>query len=79
MAIDTLKDLFVETLLPPKTLQYFHERTFTARGKYSDEDLIKWYFEDAVKVRYTAFLQILEVCVRLFSNWFHLHFAYQCS
>lgn len=59
MAIDSLKDLFVQTLIPPHRLRYFYEHSFGPA--VSDEQLKKWYFEDAIKAKYIAFMRILEV------------------
>ena len=33
------------------------------------QDLVRWYYEDAVKIKYTTFISILEVCQRGEGRW----------
>jgi len=60
VAIDALKELFLNSLLPPHQLSYFYQHEFSKDT--GDEQLKKWYFEDAVKARFSTFVTILEVC-----------------
>eukprot|EP01103_Thecamoeba_quadrilineata_P021614 TRINITY_DN9996_c0_g1_i1.p1 TRINITY_DN9996_c0_g1~~TRINITY_DN9996_c0_g1_i1.p1 ORF type:complete len:848 (-),score=210.14 TRINITY_DN9996_c0_g1_i1:25-2568(-) len=61
MAADSLKDLFIHCLLPPnRGLRYFKDQPLN-KDKISDKELLYWYFEEQIKVRYNHFLKILEV------------------
>ncbi len=56
MALDTLKDLFENDLLPTNKLKYFHQQPLqqlpAGEGEETDKLLVFWYFEDAVKRRF---------------------------
>ena len=61
MAIDTLKDLFLNDLLPSRKLLFFHEQPVPKGSATIDERLLVfWYFEDALKHRYALFIEHLE-------------------
>eukprot|EP00029_Vermamoeba_vermiformis_P005630 TRINITY_DN2009_c0_g1_i1.p1 TRINITY_DN2009_c0_g1~~TRINITY_DN2009_c0_g1_i1.p1 ORF type:complete len:1053 (-),score=358.53 TRINITY_DN2009_c0_g1_i1:41-3163(-) len=61
MAIETLKDLFLNNLLPSeRKLTAFNRRPLTDKA-VTDDHLIFWYYEDAVKTRYAEYLRLLEL------------------
>lgn len=61
MAMDSIKDLLVGTLLPDRKLKYFCDQPLLAKNVTSSH-LIVWIFEDALKRLYFEFIQLLEVC-----------------
>lgn len=61
LALETLKDLFVNALLPPRKLRYFHDLTAAHGGAAAPErSRVLWFFEDALKRRFAAFVAALE-------------------
>ncbi|RHY34311.1 hypothetical protein DYB32_001289 [Aphanomyces invadans] len=58
MAIDSLKDLFLNNLLPNRKLLFFHQRPIH-RSDVSQEYLVIWYFEHCVKVAYAQLISAL--------------------
>lgn len=61
-AIDALKDLFTNNLLPgERKLLPFDQRTISGVVKeLTPEQLILWIFEDALKERYRTFISVLQ-------------------
>ena len=59
MAVEGLKELFCEVLLPSdrKLLAFEGQK---ATGSVSKPQILQWYFEDAVKKAYLEFLRVLE-------------------
>jgi hypothetical protein len=70
VAIDALKELFLQSLLPPHVLSYFYQHEFSKDTQAVQ--LKKWYFEDAVKARFTTFIKILEVSLKKYYHNVHL-------
>jgi len=61
-AVNSLKDLFINSLLPDSKLKRFYERIPSINEKtVKQEELSQWYFEDMLKARYQAFISLLEV------------------
>ncbi|KAF2076811.1 hypothetical protein CYY_001888 [Polysphondylium violaceum] len=61
-AVNSLKDLFINSLLPDSKLKRFYERIPNINEKtVKQEELSQWYFEDMLKARYQAFIGLLEV------------------
>ncbi|KAN0031946.1 hypothetical protein ACTFIV_005816 [Dictyostelium citrinum] len=58
-AINSLKDLFVNSLLPNTKLKRFNERENIQDSK--PVELVQWYFEDLLKSRYQAYIRLLEI------------------
>ncbi|KAM9989613.1 hypothetical protein ACTFIY_005642 [Dictyostelium cf. discoideum] len=58
-AINSLKDLFVNSLLPNTKLKRFIERENIQDSK--PVELVQWYFEDLLKSRYQAYIRLLEI------------------
>lgn len=65
LAIDSIKSLFFASYLPDTKLAFFgkHFEAITEEEveKVDIQTLVRWYYEDAVKARYSAFIQCLEV------------------
>jgi len=58
-ALDALKELWLEVLLPPtRKLKFFEQQplTLVKPGKEGDTALLLWAFEDALKKRYAVFV-----------------------
>jgi ribosome biogenesis protein MAK21 len=58
-ALDALKELWLEVLLPPdRKLKFFEQQPLTLlkAGKEGDTALLLWAFEDALKKRYAVFV-----------------------
>jgi ribosome biogenesis protein MAK21 len=60
MAVDSIKDLLLGSLLPDRKLKYFSDQPFSAT-KCTSMHLVLWYFEDLLKKFYYRFIQLLEV------------------
>lgn len=60
MAIESLKDLFVGSVLPDRKLIYFADRPLSSQ-EVEDRHLILWAYEDHLKKFYFKFIQQLEV------------------
>ena len=67
MALDTLKDLFDNDLLPERKLTYFHQQPLDqlarlqgADDQLRDKCLAFWWYEDALKRRFGEFVSALE-------------------
>lgn len=65
LAIDALKDLFINYLLPKKALKSFHEHPFEILTKTTDKNdrnkrLILWYFESLLKISYNNFIKAIQ-------------------
>ena len=67
MAIDSIKSLLLENLLPNRKLKYFADRPYGA-NKCTPTHLILWYFEDLLKKFYYKFIQLLEVRFRFLKD-----------
>ena len=69
LAIESIKSLFFASYLPDTKLAFFgkHFETITEEEaeQVDMQQLVRWYYEDAVKGRYTAFIQCLEVQIVL--------------
>lgn len=67
LAIDALKDLFTNYLLPKSTLKSFHEHPFEVLVNFKndntmrDKRLLIWYFESLLKMNYTNFIRSLQL------------------
>ncbi|KYQ90831.1 CAATT-binding protein [Tieghemostelium lacteum] len=59
LAVEALKDLFINSLLPNSKLKKLTER-FGQMDKATNDEIIQWYFEDLLKSRYQAFIGLLE-------------------
>jgi ribosome biogenesis protein MAK21 len=60
MAVDSIKDLLLKSILPDRKLKYFADQPFSA-AKCSSTHAILWYFEDLIKKFFYKFIQLLEV------------------
>jgi ribosome biogenesis protein MAK21 len=60
MAIEALKDLFINNLLPSHRKLISFQKRPLSRSEVTEPHLIFWYFEDAVKIRFAEFVKILE-------------------
>ena len=59
LAVDSIKDLLVSSILPDRKLKYFVDQPVLAKD-VSFSHLILWAFEDALKKLYFEFIQLLE-------------------
>ncbi|KAF9583566.1 hypothetical protein BGW38_009169 [Lunasporangiospora selenospora] len=59
-SIESLKDLFISSVLPDRKLKYFQDRPLT-HPKVTNEHLVLWIFEDHLKKSYWHFIQLLKV------------------
>ncbi|KAJ3270930.1 hypothetical protein HDV01_007327 [Terramyces sp. JEL0728] len=59
LAIDSIKDLLLNNLLPERKLKYFVDQPCLSH-EASPAHLIVWYYEDALKKAYYDFLQVVE-------------------
>ncbi|KAI8991981.1 CBF/Mak21 family-domain-containing protein [Mycotypha africana] len=59
MAITSLKDLFISSVLPDRKLIYFVDRPLASKD-VTDLHLLLWAFEDHLKKTYLEFLRIIE-------------------
>lgn len=60
MALETLKDLFSNNLLPDRKLSFFQDQQCLQHPNTTDTHLVFWYFEDAIKRRFALFVECLE-------------------
>jgi len=64
LAIESIKSLFSASYLPDNKLVFFatHFETITEEEaeEVNIQELVRWYYEDAVKVKYATFIQCLE-------------------
>lgn len=68
MAMDSIKDLLIGSLLPDRKLKYFCDQPLLDKNVTS-QHLITWYFEDVLKRFYFEFIQLLEVLILLYVLW----------
>lgn len=59
MAVSSLKDLFIGSVLPDRKLVYFADRPLASKD-VTDLHLLLWIFEDHLKKTYLEFLQLIE-------------------
>ncbi|KAI7884054.1 CBF-domain-containing protein [Lichtheimia hyalospora FSU 10163] len=59
MALESLKDLFLGSVLPDRKLKYFADQPLAAHG-VKDKHLVLWYFEDHLKKYYYQLVQQIE-------------------
>ncbi|KAJ2997244.1 hypothetical protein HDV02_005706 [Globomyces sp. JEL0801] len=59
LAIDSVKDLMLNTILPDRKLKYFVDQPALS-SQVTNQHLIIWYFEDKLKKAYFEFIQIIE-------------------
>ncbi|KAI9306051.1 CBF/Mak21 family-domain-containing protein [Cunninghamella echinulata] len=59
LAIISLKDLFIGSVLPDRKLVYFADRPLK-HNEVTDRHLLLWYFEDFLKKYYFEFIQQIE-------------------
>ncbi|KAF9163404.1 hypothetical protein DFQ26_002533 [Actinomortierella ambigua] len=59
-SIESLKDMFINGLLPDRKLKYFQDRTLT-HPKATNEHLMMWLFEDYLKRTFWKFVQLLKI------------------
>ncbi|KAJ3088334.1 hypothetical protein HK102_008997 [Quaeritorhiza haematococci] len=59
LAMDSIKDLMVNTLLPDRKLKYFCDQPL-ASPVVTPKHLVFWYFEDSLKKIYFEFLRLIE-------------------
>lgn len=63
---DSLKDLFINYLLPNRQLKNFNENPIDLLSKISDVELrdkylLYWYFESMLKTKYIQFIKAIQV------------------
>ncbi|KAJ3164774.1 hypothetical protein HDU88_004986 [Geranomyces variabilis] len=63
MAIDSVKDLLLSTLLPDRKLKYFRDQPLQSPD-VKPVHLVSWYFEDGLKKTYYEFIKLLEELAR---------------
>jgi ribosome biogenesis protein MAK21 len=67
MAIEALKDLYMNNLLPDRKLRRFAQQPYNALEHLTDglrnRRLILWYFEDCIKNYYAELIGALETAV----------------
>lgn len=65
LAIISIKTLFLASYLPDHKLvrfnKHFESLSEEEGEKVEIQQLVRWYYEDAVKIRYAAYVQTLEV------------------
>ena len=59
LAIDSIKDLLINNILPDRKLSYFVDQPVHDK-RVTPAHLITWYFEDALKKSYFQFIQLVE-------------------
>nr|KAJ3420467.1 hypothetical protein HK105_005644 [Polyrhizophydium stewartii] len=59
LAIDSIKDLLINSILPDRKLKYFIDQPCLSRDATREHQIV-WYFEDALKKAYFEFIQLLE-------------------
>ncbi|ORX82922.1 CBF-domain-containing protein [Anaeromyces robustus] len=59
MAVNTMKDLLMNNILPERKLKYFKDQDVT-NSSVTPKHLLLWYFEDSLKKLYFEFIQALE-------------------
>lgn len=71
MAVTSLKDLFIGSVLPDRKMIYFADRPLASKD-VTELHLLLWVFEDHLKKTYLEFLQLIEVsfffCV-MYKKW----------
>ena len=60
MAVTSVKDLFIGSVLPDRKLIYFADRPLASED-VKDIHLLLWIFEDHLKKTYLEFLKLIEV------------------
>ncbi|RCH95260.1 hypothetical protein CU098_005849 [Rhizopus stolonifer] len=63
MAVTSLKDLFIGSVLPDRKLVYFADRPLASKD-VTDLHLLLWIFEDHLKKTYLEFLKLIEELAR---------------
>ncbi|KAI8907078.1 CBF/Mak21 family-domain-containing protein [Powellomyces hirtus] len=63
MAIDSVKDLLLGTLLPDRKLRYFRDQPLQSKD-VKPVHLVSWYFEDGLKKTYYEFIKLIEELAR---------------
>ncbi|KNC97841.1 RNA-binding ribosome biosynthesis protein MAK21 [Spizellomyces punctatus DAOM BR117] len=63
LAMDSVKDLMVGTLLPDRKLRYFRDQPLDS-PHVKPVHLVAWYFEDGLKKTYFEFIQLIEELAR---------------
>ena len=61
LALDSIKDLILNSLLPDRKLKYFCDQPILSKN-VQQKEWILWYFEDVIKKMYFEFIRLLEVC-----------------
>jgi len=62
LILDTVKELFLEDLLPPeRKLVKFEMRSLATLNAATEKQLIVWAYEDALKVQYSTFIKSLNL------------------
>ncbi|KAH6602664.1 hypothetical protein BASA61_000891 [Batrachochytrium salamandrivorans] len=59
LTIDSIKDLFLNSILPDRKLKYFVDRPVFSKN-VTRKHLILWVFEDSLKKAYFSFIQLIE-------------------
>ncbi|KAJ3036867.1 hypothetical protein HDV00_002350 [Rhizophlyctis rosea] len=59
LAVDSIKDLFVNNLLPDRKLRYFRDQPLLS-PQTKNAHLVLWFFEDSLKKLYFDFIKLLE-------------------
>ncbi|KAJ3051445.1 hypothetical protein HK097_007531, partial [Rhizophlyctis rosea] len=59
LAIDSIKDLFLNNLLPDRKLRYFRDQPLLSPHT-KNVHLVLWFFEDSLKKLYFDFIKLLE-------------------
>ncbi|EQC34133.1 hypothetical protein SDRG_08342 [Saprolegnia diclina VS20] len=58
MAVDSLKDLFLNNLLPDRKLHFFHQQPLH-RPDATLQHLVIWYFEHCIKMAFSQLIAVL--------------------
>ncbi|KDO33152.1 hypothetical protein SPRG_01964 [Saprolegnia parasitica CBS 223.65] len=58
MAVDSLKDLFLNNLLPDRKLHFFHQQPLH-RADATLQHLVIWYFEHCIKMAFSQLIAVL--------------------
>ncbi|OQS01622.1 hypothetical protein ACHHYP_00510 [Achlya hypogyna] len=58
MAVDSLKDLFLNNLLPDRKLHFFHQQPI-GRPEATLPHLVMWYFEHCIKMAFSQLIAVL--------------------
>jgi ribosome biogenesis protein MAK21 len=60
MAVTSMKDLFIGSVLPDRKLIYFADRPLASKD-VTDLHLLLWVFEDHLKKTFLEYIKLIEV------------------